>query len=117
MSVRPPRFKRLRPDVIARRRFRCAVKVALPTPAERGRQLRWLHIGWRVFPPRTGAHFAEKRVGMYDLHEQLRRLFGRDGYAVVPSAWDGTQDAMAVLFDDPAKAFYVAAWADARWPR
>ncbi|GIL39897.1 hypothetical protein [Roseiterribacter gracilis] len=81
-----------RPDLIARRRFRCAVKVALPAPPQRG-------------------------LGLYDFHEQLRRLFGRDGYALVPSAWDGTREAMAVLFDDPAKAFYVAAWADARWPR
>lgn len=81
-----------RPDVIARRRFRCAVKVAVPASAERG-------------------------LGMYDFHEQLRRLFGRDGYAIVPSAWDGAPEAFAVLFDDPAKAFYVANWADARWPR
>ncbi len=54
---------------------------------------------------------------MYDFHQQLRRLFGRNGYAVVPSAWDGARESVAVLFDDPAKTFYVAAWADARWPR
>jgi hypothetical protein len=86
--VRPPGNGR--PDVAARRRFRCAVKVALPAPPQRG-------------------------LGMYDFHERLRRLFGRDGYAIVPSAWDGSREAVAVLFDDPTKAFYVASWADARW--
>ncbi|MDB5513453.1 MAG: hypothetical protein JWQ17_211, partial [Tardiphaga sp.] len=64
---------------VARRRFRCMVKVAVPTPYGMG----------------MSASFFE---------EELVRLFGKDGYKIIPADWNGALQAIAVMFDDADQA-------------